>query len=166
MPSYCVSTPGFVPVWLLSFEHKLCPRPFCFLIRIYASVVSACLVAVFFFLFLFFDSLARGCSRILRISSSVIFLSVLNLVRSGVGGALKRVIPFLVTATVVNRRHTASLSLSPMTSYWRRTPPRTHSTTPTLPARSSSNWRIEKGKVPNFLTTSERVALELGLFRP
>jgi hypothetical protein len=90
-------------VWQLNFDQKLCPRSFYVLTRIYASVVSA-LVAVFFFLFLFFDSLAMGCSRILRISSSVIFLSVLNLVRSGVGGALRRVIPFLVTAVLTVRK--------------------------------------------------------------
>lgn len=55
-------------------------------------------VLAFFFLPLFLE---RGCSRILRISSSVIFLSVLNLVKSQAGGAPTFVMPFLVMADVV-----------------------------------------------------------------
>jgi hypothetical protein len=51
--------------------------------------------AFFFFLPLF---LARGSSRILRISSSVILLSVLNLVRSHAEGPPSLVMPFLVIA--------------------------------------------------------------------
>lgn len=66
---------------------------------------------------------------------------------------------------VDRRRETAAPSASPAGSYWRRTPLRTHSTTPTLAAFSSSSWRKLKGKVPNFLTTSDRVWRELGRFR-
>lgn len=136
-----------------------------------SSTSASAFLAVFFFFFLFLllelAAFAMGCSKIFKTSSSVIFLSVLNDSRFGVGGALKRVRPFLVMATenqyvamhasfsqcfhllprpnvmylptVVNRRETGSLSLSPMTSYCRMTPPRTHSTTPTLAARSSSS---------------------------
>jgi hypothetical protein len=47
-------------------------------------------LAGFFFFFLFFDlallGLARGSSRILRISSSVTFLSLFHFSRSGFGG--------------------------------------------------------------------------------
>lgn len=55
----------------------------------------------FFFRFLLLAPVGRatGCSRILRISPSVIFLSVLYLDRSGDGGALKRTKPFFVIAT-------------------------------------------------------------------
>jgi hypothetical protein len=71
-----------------------------------SSSSSTCLVGaaflVFFFFFLFFDlallGFARGSSRILRISSSVIFLSVFSLSRSGFGGAANRWRPFLVMA--------------------------------------------------------------------
>jgi hypothetical protein len=66
-----------------------------------SSVAAAAFLAgFFFFLFLFLGlaSFDRGCSRILRISSSVIFLSVLNLDRSGAGGAASFCIPFLVMA--------------------------------------------------------------------
>jgi hypothetical protein len=141
-----------------------------------SSSSSACLVGVaflvFFFFFLFFDlallGFARGNSRILRISSSVIFLSVFNLSRSGFGGAANRWRPFLVMATrsqycfstrymlhldlpmVVKSLLTGSLSVDPMTSYCRTTPPRTHSTMPILPARSSSSCRRLNGNVPNF----------------
>lgn len=52
----------------------------------------------FFFLFLGLASFARGCSKILRTSSSVIFLSVLNFVRSGAGGAASFWTPFFVMA--------------------------------------------------------------------
>lgn len=53
-------------------------------------------VVFFFFLPLF---LARGSSRIFRISSSVILLSVLNLVKSQADGPPSLVMPFLVMAT-------------------------------------------------------------------
>lgn len=53
-------------------------------------------VAVFFFFLPLF--LARGSSRILRISSSVILLSVLNFVRSQAEGPPSFVMPFLVMA--------------------------------------------------------------------
>lgn len=46
----------------------------------------------------FCSFLLSGCSRIFKTSSSMIFFSVLNLVRSGIGGALRRVRPFLVMA--------------------------------------------------------------------
>lgn len=52
-------------------------------------------VVFFFFLPLF---LARGSSRIFRISSSVILLSVLNLVKSQAEGPPSLVMPFLVMA--------------------------------------------------------------------
>ena len=54
----------------------------------------------FFFLFLLFElvALAIGCSRILRISSSTIFLSDFHFARSGVGAADNRVRPFFVIA--------------------------------------------------------------------
>lgn len=52
-------------------------------------------VVFFFFLPLF---LARGSSRIFRISSSVILLSVLNLVKSQTEGPPSLVMPFLVMA--------------------------------------------------------------------
>ena len=109
--------------------------------------------------FLAFFGLAIGSSRILRISSSMSFLSVLDwyFSTSRAGAVASLVIPFLVMAEfqvsekhrficlqfnlpmVVKRRATAALSLSPTTSYWRKTFPRTHSTTPTFPVRSSSS---------------------------
>ena len=50
--------------------------------------------AGFFFFFLFFglelDGFDRGSSSILRISSSVIFLSLFHFCKSGVGGAANR----------------------------------------------------------------------------
>lgn len=46
---------------------------------------------------------------------------------------------------VVSRRETGALSASPAGSYCRKTPPRTHSTTPTLADFSSSSWRKLKG---------------------
>lgn len=62
------------------------------------AVLAAAFLAGFFFLLLFFLPvfLDRGCSRILSTSSSVIFLSVLNLLRSGAGGPPSLVMPFLV----------------------------------------------------------------------
>lgn len=65
-----------------------------------SSSADAFLAGFFFFLVLFLGlvSLARGSSRILRTSSSVIFLSVLNCDRSGVGGAASFCRPFLVMA--------------------------------------------------------------------
>jgi hypothetical protein len=80
---------------------------------------------------------AKGCSRILRISSSVILFSVFNLLRSNGGGAPSLVIPFLVMASglvshcneefgvvcsfhlpiVVKSRPTGAPSLSPTSSY-------------------------------------------------
>src|ERR1700759_3967515 len=55
--------------------------------------------AAFFFFFLFLpEFLESGCSRIFKISSSVIFLSDLYCAGSTVGGAAKRVNPFLVIA--------------------------------------------------------------------
>lgn len=61
---------------------------------------------------------------------------------------------------------TASASLSPITSYCLKTLPRTHSTTPTFASRSSSSCLRENGKVPNFLTTSDKILRELGRLRP
>lgn len=59
-------------------------------------------LAGFFFFFLFLDfapvAFPMGCSRILRISSSVIFLSDFSFSRGGLIGAARRVIPFLVMA--------------------------------------------------------------------
>lgn len=56
-------------------------------------------LAGFFFLLLLLPLfLARGCSSIRKISSSVIFLSVWYLLRSSAGGAPSFVIPFLVMA--------------------------------------------------------------------
>lgn len=66
-----------------------------------ASPAAAFLAGFFFFLFLFLllvVFLDRGCSRILRISSSSIFLSDLTLLRSRAGGAPSLVMPFLVMA--------------------------------------------------------------------
>jgi hypothetical protein len=67
-----------------------------------SSSSSSAFFAAFFFFFLFLlfelEALDMGCSRICRISSSVIFLSVLYLDRSGDGGAASRVMPFLVIA--------------------------------------------------------------------
>ena len=71
---------------------------------IYSSwAPSAFLAAAFFFLFLLVllpVERAKGRSRILRISSSSIFLSVWYLERSGALGAARRVIPFLVMAGI------------------------------------------------------------------
>jgi hypothetical protein len=69
-----------------------------------SSSPAAALVAVFFFFFLGLfalgaEALLIGCSRILRISSSVIFLSVFSVDKAGSGGPTRRVIPFLVIAT-------------------------------------------------------------------
>ena len=65
-----------------------------------SSPAAGFFAGFFFFLDLLFapEDLEIGCSKILRISSSTIFLSVFNLVLSISGGALSRVIPFLVTA--------------------------------------------------------------------
>lgn len=66
-----------------------------------SSPPAVFLAGFFFFLFLFpLDpvDLVKGCSRIFKISSSTIFFSVLNLVKSGVGGAASLVKPFLVMA--------------------------------------------------------------------
>lgn len=54
----------------------------------------------FFFLFLLFVPVlrARGLSRILSTSSSLILLSVTNFARSGFGAAVRTVRPFLVIA--------------------------------------------------------------------
>lgn len=57
----------------------------------------------FFFLFLLVlepVDLAKGRSRILRISSSSIFLSVWNLDKSGWAGPASLVMPFLVMAAI------------------------------------------------------------------
>src|SRR5882762_4875625 len=66
------------------------------------SSSSSTFLAGFFFFFLFLllllVPLPIGCSRILRISSSVILFSVLYLAKSGEGGAANRVIPFFVIA--------------------------------------------------------------------
>lgn len=64
-------------------------------VNIYSSFLA------FFFLFLLAlepVDLAKGRSRILRISSSSIFLSVLNLDKSGSAGPASLVMPFLVMA--------------------------------------------------------------------
>lgn len=65
-----------------------------------AAAAAAFLAGFFFFLLFFFLPvfLAMGCSRILRISSSSIFLSVLYLLRSSAGAAPSLVMPFLVMA--------------------------------------------------------------------
>lgn len=67
-----------------------------------SSSSSAAFLASFFFFFLFLPfapvDFAVGCSRIFKISSSVIFLFVLYLDSSGGGGALKRTSPFFVMA--------------------------------------------------------------------
>ena len=102
------------------------------------SSFVAFLAGFFFFLFLPFPVfLERGCSRILRTSSSSICLSVLYLVKSSGGGPPSLVMPFFVIAAhlsahswkapwhtverdspiVVNSRATGALSLSPTTSY-------------------------------------------------
>lgn len=69
-----------------------------------SSPPSAAFLAGFFFLALLFFLpvfLARGCSRIFRSSSSVIFLSDLTFSRSRAGGPPSLVIPFLVIASSV-----------------------------------------------------------------
>lgn len=66
-----------------------------------SSFTAAFLAVFFFFLFLGFASLANGCCRISSTSSSVIFLSVLNLDRSGVGGPANLWRPFFVIAGYV-----------------------------------------------------------------
>lgn len=67
-----------------------------------SSSSSVAFFAGFFFFFLFFPlapvDLAVGCSRIFRICSSVIFLSVLYFETSNAGGAARRTRPFLVIA--------------------------------------------------------------------
>lgn len=63
-----------------------------------SAFLAGFLLFFLFFLFLEPVDLASGRSRILRISSSSIFLSVLNLDRSGWFGAASRVMPFLVIA--------------------------------------------------------------------
>lgn len=63
-----------------------------------SSAAAAFLAGFFFLLAFFFTSFASGCSRILRISSSVIFLSLLILDRSSAGGAAIFCRPFLVIA--------------------------------------------------------------------
>ncbi|KAL6891423.1 hypothetical protein HDV57DRAFT_297311 [Trichoderma longibrachiatum] len=69
-----------------------------------SSVAPSALAAFFLGLLFFFPVfLARGCSRILRISSSVIFLSVWNLLRSSSGAAPSLVMPFLVMAVALSR---------------------------------------------------------------
>ena len=69
-----------------------------------SSSAAFCVVFFFFFLFLLFDpvDLATGCSRIFKISSSVICLPLLTCSRSSDGGAARRVRPFLVIATRIN----------------------------------------------------------------
>ena len=137
------------------------------------AAAAAFLAGFFFFLLLLFFPvfLDSGCSKIFRISSSVIFLSELTLPRSKAGAAASLVMPFLVMAVfesvldlprrsdfvlscylpmVVSRRATGALSLSPASSYCRKTLPRTHSTTPDLASRSSSSCLKLNGKVPNF----------------
>lgn len=71
---------------------------------LYSASASSAVPSAFFFLFLgfFFPVfLAKGCSRIFRISSSVIFLSVWYLLRSSSGGPPSLVMPFLVMAGVL-----------------------------------------------------------------
>ena len=71
-----------------------------------SSSSSVAFLVDFFFFFLFFPlapvDRATGWSRILRISSSVIFFSVLYWSKLGPGGALKRTIPFFVMADLVS----------------------------------------------------------------
>lgn len=66
-----------------------------------SPAAAAAFLAGFFFLLLVLalTSLASGCLRISRISSSVIFLSDLSVDKSGVGGPASFWIPFLVMAT-------------------------------------------------------------------
>ena len=67
-----------------------------------SSSSSATFFADFFFFFLFLPfapvDLAVGCSRMFKISSSMIFFSVLYLDSSGAEGPVKRTSPFLVMA--------------------------------------------------------------------
>ena len=74
-----------------------------------SSSSSATFLAGFFFFFLFLPlapvDLATGCSRICRISSSVIFFSDLYCSKSGAGGALRRTIPFFVMANFISLSH-------------------------------------------------------------
>ena len=71
----------------------------------------------FFFLFLLFAPVGRavGCSRIFSTSSSVIFLSVLYLAVSRLGGAARRMSPFFVIASPVSWRHSSYLFLKQLT---------------------------------------------------
>ncbi len=63
-----------------------------------SSAAAAFLAGFFFFLFFDFVSFARGCSKILRTSSSVIFLSLLIFDKSRDGGAAIFCRPFFVMA--------------------------------------------------------------------
>src|SRR5690606_28606544 len=80
-------------------------------------------------------------------------ISLTTYLRLQLGNALPRVVRSLATG---------ELSLSPVTSYWRKMLPRTHSMTPDLASRSSSSCLKLKGKVPNFFCTSERILREVG----
>ena len=74
-----------------------------------SSDFATAFLAGFFFFFLFFDfallGWARGNSRIFRISSSVIFLSLLYFSRLSLGGAAKRCRPFFVMAMTCQSTH-------------------------------------------------------------
>lgn len=87
-----------------------------------SSSSSVAFFANFFFFFLFFPfapvDLAIGCSRIFRISSSVIFFSVSYCSKFGAGGALKRTIPFFVMAGLVSLLHLKHASCPPESYQW------------------------------------------------
>ena len=87
-----------------------------------SSSSSVAFFADFFFFFLFFPfapvDLAIGCSRIFRISSSVIFFSVLYCSKFGAGGALKRTIPFFVMAGFVSLPYLKHASCPPESYQW------------------------------------------------
>src|SRR5579859_815082 len=68
-----------------------------------SPAAAAFLAGFFFFLFFGLLSFARGRFKISRTSSSVIFLSVLNLDKSGLGGAASFCRPFFVIAVAEHR---------------------------------------------------------------
>lgn len=74
-----------------------------------SSSSAAAFLAGFFFFFLFFPlapvDFDNGLSRMDRISSSVIFLSVSNLETSSEGGAANRMRPFFVMAAMLSVRY-------------------------------------------------------------
>ena len=94
-----IADPG--PVKGLYQKHDLMTHHMLYSSSLLSSSSASDFLADFFFfllLLLGFVSLARGCSKIFRTSSSVIFLSVLYSVKSRAGGAASRWRPFLVIA--------------------------------------------------------------------